>query len=154
MVELICAALLIGFVAGLRAFMAPTIVSWAATVGLWGRVWGVVHIMQAPFMPGIFTGLALFELIFDKLPFTPTRKAPIQLLARMMMGGLAGATIGAASISLKYGLVCGIVGAIIGTFVGAAVRKALARLFGRDWPAALLEDVVAIGLGITAIFIP
>ena len=70
------------------------------------------------------------------------------------MGALAGGTIGAAGTSMRYGVICGAVGAVIGTFTGAAARKALARLFRRDWPAAVLEDLVAIGLGVAAIFIP
>ncbi|WP_218617018.1 hypothetical protein [[Phormidium ambiguum] IAM M-71] len=43
------------------------------------------------------------------------------------------------------GLVAGIVGAVIGTLGGAAVRSQLATAFGRDLPAALLEDAAAIG---------
>jgi uncharacterized membrane protein len=37
------------------------------------------------------------------------------------------------------------VGAVIGTFGGAAVRAWLVQVFGKDLPAALLEDVIAIG---------
>jgi uncharacterized membrane protein len=37
-----------------------------------------------------------------------------------------------------------VVGAVIGTLGGAKVRGALARTFGRDLPAALIEDAVAI----------
>ena len=36
-------------------------------------------------------------------------------------------------------------GAVLGTLGGAAVRAKLAQAFGRDLPAALIEDVVAIG---------
>jgi uncharacterized membrane protein len=36
------------------------------------------------------------------------------------------------------------VGAVIGTFGGAAARAQLARAFGKDLPAALIEDVVAV----------
>ena len=41
--------------------------------------------------------------------------------------------------------VAGVVGAVIGTLGGAAVRAKLAQAFGRDLPAALIEDAVAIG---------
>jgi uncharacterized membrane protein len=47
---------------------------------------------------------------------------------------------------LFMGLLSGIVGSILGTLAGAKARAAAARLFGRDLPAALLEDVVAIAL--------
>jgi uncharacterized membrane protein len=42
------------------------------------------------------------------------------------------------------GLVAGVIGAVIGTFGGAALRARLAAGFGRDRPAALIEDAVAI----------
>lgn len=61
------------------------------------------------------------------------------------MGGGAGAAIGATAGLLVPCLVAGIVGAVIGTYAGASMRGTLARGFGRDLPAALIEDAVAIG---------
>jgi uncharacterized membrane protein len=135
----------IGFVAGLRAMTAPAAVAWAAWL-LWlplagtalafmGSVWAVV----------IFTLLALFELIGDQRPSTPSRKVPLQFGTRLLMGALCGAAIGAAAGVLLAGMACGVVGAVLGTYIGAAVRGALAKAFGRDLPAALVEDIVAIG---------
>ena len=43
------------------------------------------------------------------------------------------------------GVVAGIVGAVIGTLGGRAVRARLAAAFGNDRPAALIEDLIAIG---------
>jgi len=40
--------------------------------------------------------------------------------------------------------VLGVAGAVAGTFGGAAARGRLAAMFGRDLPAALTEDVVAV----------
>jgi uncharacterized membrane protein len=37
-----------------------------------------------------------------------------------------------------------VIGAIVGTYGGAAARQSLAGMFGRDLPAALFEDVVAV----------
>ena len=37
----------------------------------------------------------------------------------------------------------GVVGAVVGTLGGAAARAAGARAFGRDLPAALIEDAIA-----------
>lgn len=137
-------ALLIGVVAGLRAMTAPAAIAWAASLG-----W--IDISQTPqaFMgyrwtPWILTVLAIGELITDQLPSTPSRKVPVQFATRMVTGGLSGAAIGAAGGSLVLGLVAGIVGAIIGTYGGAAVRARLAASLGRDLPAALIEDVVAV----------
>jgi uncharacterized membrane protein len=41
-------------------------------------------------------------------------------------------------------LIAGLIGVVIGTVGGARVRGAMARAFGRDQPAALIEDAVAI----------
>jgi len=153
MIIMICAAVLIGIVAGLRAMTAPAIVSLAAAYGFLGTVWGWVGFMEKPWVSWLFTVLALGELVTDQLPSTPSRKVPIQFAARILMGGLAGATIGASSVSLLYGLAAGVVGAVIGTFGGASARGALARAFGNDRPAAFIEDAIAIALGVAAISI-
>ncbi|MFM0079204.1 DUF4126 family protein [Paraburkholderia sediminicola] len=137
-------ALLIGVVAGLRAMAAPAAVSWAAHLG-----WLPLQDTPLAFLgftatPYIFTVLAIVELITDQLPKTPSRTVPMQFSARIVLGGLSGAAIGAAHGGLLGGLIAGVVGAVIGTLGGAKVRGALARTFGRDLPAALIEDAVAI----------
>jgi uncharacterized membrane protein len=96
----------------------------------------------------IFTALALAEIVNDKLPKTPSRKTPPQFIVRLLSGALTGATIGAAGESLWLGLLLGVIGAVLGTLGGAAMRAKLAAAFGRDLPAAVLEDVMAIGLAI------
>ena len=60
------------------------------------------------------------------------------------MGAIAGAAVAAAGGQLAAGAAAGIVGAVLGTLVGAATRARLAQAFGRDLPAALLEDAVAV----------
>jgi len=46
--------------------------------------------------------------------------------------------------SLAAGAVAGIVGAVIGTLAGQKARARMAAAFGRDPPAALIEDALAI----------
>lgn len=138
-------ALLIGIVAGLRAMTAPAAVSWAAWCGWLPLGDTPLAFLASPWAVGILTVLALAELVADQLPSTPSRKVAIQFGARLLTGALSGAAIGAAADMLVPGLVAGIVGAVIGTYAGAAARAALARMFGRDLPAALIEDAVAIG---------
>ena len=137
-------ALLIGVVAGLRTMTAPAAVSWAAYVGwlpLQNTPLAFLGYVAAPY---IFTVLAIGELIGDQLPKTPSRKVPVQFGARIVSGALCGAAIGAAGGMLAGGLVAGIVGAVFGTLGGAEARGRLARAFGRDMPAALIEDVFAV----------
>ena len=141
-------ALLIGVVAGLRAMIAPAAVAWGAYLG-----WLPLSGTWAGFMGhwiavAIFTVLALVELVTDQLPSTPSRKVPQQFGARLVSGAFTGAVIGTAGGVLIAGLIAGVVGAAIGTYSGAEVRARLAGAFGRDLPAALIEDAVAILLAL------
>jgi uncharacterized membrane protein len=138
-------ALLIGIVAGLRAMTAPAAASWAARLGWLNLAPTNLAFLGYAFTPWIFTALALGELITDQLPTTPSRKVPVQFGTRLLTGGLSGAAIGGANGQLVVGLLGGVIGAVIGTLGGAAVRGRLAASFGQDRPAALIEDVVAIG---------
>ncbi len=60
------------------------------------------------------------------------------------MGALVGAAIGATENVLAGGLVAGVVGAGLGTLGGAQLRAMGAKALGRDLPAALMEDTVAV----------
>jgi uncharacterized membrane protein len=144
-------AFLIGVVAGLRAMTAPAAVSWAAHLGLLPLQDTPLAWLGYAFTPYIFTVLAIGELINDKLPKTPSRTVPPQFIARVISGSLVGAAIGAAGQSLILGLVAGAIGAVAGTLGGAALRSKLAKLFGKDLPAALLEDAIAIILSIVVV---
>ena len=42
------------------------------------------------------------------------------------------------------GAVAGALGAVAGTLGGADIRARMARAFGKDLPAALIEDLVAV----------
>jgi uncharacterized membrane protein len=142
------AALLIGIVAGLRAMTAPAIVSWAARFGVLPLQGTPLAFLGWHYTPWIISLLALGELITDQLPSTPSRKVPVQFGTRIVVGGFCGAAVGLAGGTVWAGLVAGAIGAVLGTLGGAAMRAKLAMAFGRDRPAALLEDVVAIGGGI------
>lgn len=137
-------ALLIGVVAGLRALTAPAAISWAAWLG-WLDLSGTwLSFMSSIWAVVILTALAIIELVTDQLPSTPSRKVPQQFGARILMGAVAGAAIGVGGGSWIAGLFAGIVGAIIGTYGGAALRAKLATSFGKDPPAAFIEDAIAI----------
>ncbi|HEY0651317.1 DUF4126 family protein [Phenylobacterium sp.] len=138
------AALLLGVIAGLRALTPVAAVCWAAFLGLLKLTGTPLAVLGSVIAVGIATAAAVFEFVSDKLPKTPSRKVPVQFGARLLMGGLAGAAIGASAGVLPIGAGLGIVGAVAGTYGGAAGRGALARAFGRDLPAALLEDLVAV----------
>jgi uncharacterized membrane protein len=144
--EVLILAFLIGVIAGLRAMTAPAVV---ACAGYWHR-----FLQGTPFsfmgrLPAaiIFTALALGELYADQLPSTPSRLAPVGLIARIVTGGLSGACLAAAGAqSIALGAVLGAVGGVVGAFAGYHARTGLVRaLKVPDLPIALLEDAIAIG---------
>lgn len=135
-------ALLIGVVAGLRAMTPLAAISWAAYLG-----WLDFSATPFAFIGHIVTVLiltliALAELVSDQLPATPSRKVPIQFGTRIVVGAIAGALL--VPGNWIFGLILGAAGAVIGTYGGAELRGRLAGAFGRDLPAALLEDAVAV----------
>ena len=136
-------AFLIGVIAGLRSMTAPAAVSWAARLG-WlhlENTW--LAFLGFQFTPYIITVMAIGELIADKLPKTPSRKAPGPFGFRIVVGALCGAALGAGSLG---GAIAGVLGAVTGTLGGYEFRRRLVSATGgRDFPIALLEDVIAVG---------
>jgi uncharacterized membrane protein len=148
-IYLLCLA--IGIVAGLRAMTAPAAVSWAAYLGWLKLDESILAFMGYAWTPWIFTVLAVAELVTDQLPATPSRTVPIQFGTRILSGAVTGAALGVVAGSLVIGAVLGIAGAVIGTLGGRAARATLARKFGNDRPAALLEDAVAIAAAVLVV---
>jgi uncharacterized membrane protein len=138
-------ALLIGVVAGLRAMTAPAAVAWGAHLGLIPLQATPLAWLGGAIATWTFTALALLELVADQLPKTPSRKVPVQFVTRIASGAFCGAAIGMTRDAWIGGAVAGAIGAVIGTLAGADVRGRLAKAFGKDLPAGLLEDVVAVG---------
>jgi uncharacterized membrane protein len=140
-------ALLIGVVCGSRTFTGPAAVSWAARLG-WLHLTGTaLGFLAAPVTPYVVTLVAISELVYDKLPQSPSRKAPPGFAARIASGGLCGAALALGGDGgWLVGLSAGAAGAVAGTLGGYELRARLVRMTGgRDWPIALLEDACAIG---------
>jgi uncharacterized membrane protein len=139
-------AFLIGVLVGLRSLAPPAVVSWAARLGWLHLENTAVAFMGYAVTPYIFSVGAIGELIADKLPKTPSRKAPPGFIARIAGGALCGAALGATGDALVAGLVLGVVGAVAGTFGGYEFRSRLVKATGgNDLRIALLEDAIAIG---------
>ena len=142
-------ALGIGVVAGLRSLTAPAVLAWAAHIG-WINLHGSpLAFMESAWAVGIFTLLALVELVADQLPGTPARTAPVGLSARIVTGALSGACLAiAGGATIWLGALAGVVGGIAGAFGGYQARVGLVRrLHVPDFAIAVPEDLVAIGLG-------
>lgn len=138
-------SLAMGVIAGLRAMTVPAAVSWAAYLGILHVDGTWLSFLSKSWLPWVLSVFAVGELITDQLPTTPSRKVPVQFSARIVTGAFSGAAIGVAAGNWIIGAVAGAIGAVIGTLGGAAARGRLADAFGRDLPAALLEDAIAIG---------
>ena len=139
----IALALLAGVLAGLRAMTPLAAASWAARLGFVNLEGTWLAFLGYFWTPIVLTVLAFVELVTDQLPWTPSRTVPQQFGARLVTGALAGMVF-ASSMSMAAGATAGVVGAIIGTIGGARARARLAASFGRDLPAALVEDAVTI----------
>jgi uncharacterized membrane protein len=126
--------------------LAPAAVSRAARAGAL-RVEGTpLAFMEGRNLNRLLIGLALAELVADKLPMTPSRKAAAGLAVRVATGALVGAAVGADARRAPLGALLGMAGAVVGTESGAAFRSWLASLFDQDLPAAVIEDLITFAL--------
>lgn len=143
-------AVLIGVVAGLRAMTPLAAISWAAYLG-WldysGTPFSFVGALPTVI---ILTIVAIAELVSDQLPNTPSRKVPMQFGARIVLGALCGALL---PLNWIVGAILGAIGAVIGTYGGAEARSRLAASFGKDQPAAFIEDAIAIVAALLIVYL-
>jgi uncharacterized membrane protein len=144
-------ALLLGVVAGLRSMTAPAAVAWGAGLGYLalGGTWA--DAATRPAVRYVLLALMLGELVADKLPFTPSRTKAGPFAGRVASGALCGAALGTPSGRAALGALLGAAGAVAGTLGGFRARARLARTFGRDLPAALVEDAVALAVAALAV---
>lgn len=145
--------LVLGVTAGLRAVMPLAALSIGAYLG-----WIDLSGTWAAFAGNIVTAvilalLAVLELVGDQRPKAPSRKSPGQFGARVVSGGLAGLVLGLPSGNWIAGLILGAIGAVLGTLGGFEARRLLAKALGRDLPAALIEDVVAIVVAFAVVYL-
>ena len=144
-------SLLFGITSGLRALAGLAVLSWAAHLGYVPLEHTWLAFLGFTYTPYILTLMAIGELVNDTLPKTPSRLIPPQFITRVITGTLCGVAVGVSTGHLFTGLIAGAIGSVIGTLAGAKARAFGARLFGRDLPAALSEDAVAIGVAVVAV---
>lgn len=148
------AVILLGIVAGLRSMTAPAVLSWAAHCGWIDLSDSWFAFLGYSFTPFVITALAIGELIFDKLPSTPSRKATGPFAGRILSGAFCGAVIGSVSGAFIGGIAAGVIGAFLGTTLGYELRIRFARAFGdKDLPVAIAEDLIAIAAGFFAVIV-
>ena len=142
----------LGMATGLRSMTPAAVLAWAAQFR-WPQLGQTgVAFMSAPITAYILTVGACVELVFDKLPITPSRLTAVPLGARVVLGGLCAATLSAAvQQSAIVGAVVGGLGGFAGAWVGYHVRRYLTTTRkAPDLLVALVEDAIAIG---SAVFV-
>ncbi len=141
----------LGALAGLRTFTPPAVLSHAARRNRISLRRSPVAFLGSKAATNSLTGLAVGELVGDKLPFMPSRLAAEGLVARMASGALCGTAVVASSgprkrRSLAAGAAVGAASAVAGAFAGYHLRRWLGRRLNVPDPAiAVVEDMVAIG---------
>ncbi len=146
-------AVMLGAVGGMRSQMPLALLAWSARERQFAVDAGPpLSVLRSPKTLPVAAILAGGELIGDKLPMTPSRLEPGALAARFVVGGLAGAALALdAGQSPLEGVAAGMVGAGLGAYGGYQIRRWLGAASGVPDPVvAIGEDMVAIGIGVTA----
>jgi uncharacterized membrane protein len=138
-------AFVIGVFNGLRSFTPPAAAAWAVHLR-WIKVQGPLALIGSVPVVAMFTLLAAFELVADKMPWIPDRITTMSLVARAVMGALTGACVAAAGGQWPgIGAACGVVGGMAGAFAGYYARTRSAKALGvPDIYVALLEDLICV----------
>jgi len=144
----------LGVVAGLRSQLPFALLALAARRGEFAADAGrPLALLRASAALPLLGFAAVGELVGDKLPTTPSRLAPGPLLGRVAFGAAAGAAV-AREAGRAVGLpaALGGAGAALGSVVGYRLRAGAGRATGLPDPIlAVVEDALAIGLGVVAL---
>lgn len=145
-------ALLIGVVAGLRAFTAPAAIAWAAMLGWIDLDGSWASWLGNPVTVALLTAAMLLEMASDLLARTPDRTSTMLYVTRLITGAMAGAALGTGWGYPWGGLGAGLLGAALATTASHALRSRLIA-HRREFAVAAAEGAVAIvaGFGIAAL---
>jgi uncharacterized membrane protein len=93
--------------------------------------------------------VAVSQFVIDKFPKTPSRTIRPSLAMRFISGAISGAATSKRTGGDRWvGALIGSSGAIGATYLGAAYRKAATQRNVPPVIAGLIEDAVAVGIGI------
>jgi len=140
----------LGVVAGMRSMAAPALVSdhlarsQSPSLGPSPLRW-----LGTTKAATVTKFLAVGEVVGDKLPATPSRLAPAQLIARAVSGGLCGATLCLHNGKRgDLGAAIGLASALAGAFGFYHLRRTLGQKLPVPDPVlGAAEDVLALGSG-------
>jgi uncharacterized membrane protein len=139
----------IGFVAGLRSMTAPAVVARAAHERKLKLRSTPLRFMRSNRAVQVLETLAAMEYVADLLPFTPPRTEVPSLATRAASGAFSASCVALAEKESPWiAAPLGAAAAIAGSFAGYQFRKNVADwLSSPDYPLAISEDALAVGLG-------
>ncbi len=135
-----------GWVAGMRSASAPALLANGLSTPAWRYRRPARFLARYPRLLGV---AAAGEYVMDKLPTTPARTAPPVLGGRILSGMLTGAAVAAARrTSILPAALAGGLTAVASSYVMMNARLSLGRTLNvPDFPIAVVEDVLTVGLG-------
>ena len=146
---------LLGLATGLRSMTPMAVLCWFSYLGYLpvDGTWAAWTAKVASV--AVFTLLALGEYVADKLPWMPNRIAAGPLMARLILGGLAGSIAATAMNGPGLeGVLLGVVGAALGAFAGYMLRRNIVEsIGGPDWPVAVAEDLLTVFCSVLAMHV-
>jgi uncharacterized membrane protein len=147
------AALGLGASAGLRSMLAPALLSRAAARGeLVGLEETPFAALASPKAAKVLAALAVGEAVADKTPVVPGRASVPVLLQRAATGAAVGGALYAArNLDGRVGGALGAVAAVVAAVGGQGFRQAATKAPVPSLLPALVEDAVAVGLGLLAL---
>ena len=150
MIQSYLRAFQIGVIAGMRAAVAPALLSHklVRTIPTKQPQKPIHYLAQPPVSIGLNV-LAGAELIGDKVPNAPERTIPAQFITRIASGATCGAFLSEVEgKETSYGAIAGGLGAVAGTLIFFNLRRWLDHEVGLpDAAVGLAEDALAVGWG-------
>ncbi|GAB3925524.1 DUF4126 family protein [Mucilaginibacter myungsuensis] len=144
----------LGILAGMRSMSAPAVSSRMLNKRPSRRLNHTpLQTLQSPAAANVLTGIAVGELVGDKLPTAPDRIAPVTLVGRCINGAISGAGIYKAAGGKWYtGAVLGGITAIAATYGSFYLRKAIVKQAHLIDPVVgLIEDTIVLGAGVALV---
>ncbi|HYP26460.1 MAG TPA: DUF4126 domain-containing protein [Blastocatellia bacterium] len=141
----------LGVIAGMRSMSAPALVSNHVAGGRFGAISETpFKVMGYQKTASLLKGLALGEMIADKLPVIPARVSAAPLIARVVSGAVCGGAICAAGGErVELGAVAGGLAAVAGAYGFYHLRRAVGEESGLpDALLGLTEDAIVITGGL------
>ena len=101
----------------------------------------------------VFTVFALGEYYGDTLARTPSRKSAGPLIARVVFAVLVAVLVDSSwGEPIAGGVILALIGVMIGAFGGYRLRMYFAGRVGSDFPVAVSESALALGMAVLAMW--